>query len=109
MQAQPTVMTAVDRGSPPCTSCFLLLESAPALPHAGGTCDCVLLEFRPATAYHLSAALPTLGEEAFGEGMGERGRPNLRDFSHLPMHTPLGHASRLLAGHHPTRCVPANP
>ncbi|KAL4445354.1 hypothetical protein ABPG77_011179 [Micractinium sp. CCAP 211/92] len=36
---------------------------------AGGNCECVLLEFRPATAYHLGAALPSLGEEAFGEGL----------------------------------------
>jgi hypothetical protein len=38
---------------------------------AGGSCSHLLMEFRPATSYHLSSAAPEAGEGAFGEGMGE--------------------------------------
>lgn len=44
------------------------LTCLPAI--AGGLCSHLLLEFRPATSFHLSAADPEAGEGAFGEGMG---------------------------------------
>ena len=49
-----------------------LVAAAPAPFCApGGACDCVLLEFRPATSYHLSACALAEGDEVLKDAVGE--------------------------------------